>query len=77
MFGNRETATAVDNGKEEFLNANRAGSIKSTLTKCINLLVASKLDAQQIQEVFADTGIVNPLPTVQNIMARRFHGTAV
>ena len=68
---NRETATMVDNGKERH-RAVHATQVTTDIKALIDGLVASSYEADKLLEILAPTGIVSPLLTVQNILARRY-----
>jgi hypothetical protein len=70
MLGKKETATLENNGKrsrEVF-----AAQVKQDFKDLLTRLVDSKLDANELLEVFANTGLMVPVVLVQNILVARY-----
>lgn len=70
MFGKKETATLENNGKrgrQVFLV-----QAKADLKAFLQSLVDSNLNAEELLEVFANTGIQIPVLIVSNILAARY-----
>jgi hypothetical protein len=66
-----ERAVRFNHGKARSITADVA-EFNSEIKSLINRLIGSKFNAQQLLDIFADTGVMIPLPTIQNILAKRY-----
>lgn len=64
-----ERATRLDNGKRGLTNFK--ANLQADLNAVVDGLVASNLSPEEVMDVFANSGVILPPVTLQNVLARR------
>ncbi len=64
-----ERATRLNNGKRGLTNFK--ANLQADLNAVVDGLVASNLSPEEVMDVFANSGVILPPVTLQNVLARR------